>query len=69
MTATSSRLLTLTPRERQVFDALIEGRSNKEIAQALDISPRTVEGHRARIIRKVGASSASDMLARLMGLV
>ena len=63
---TQSRLLTLTPRERQVFDALIEGRSNKEIAQALDISPRTVEIFRAKVMTKMQAGSLSVLVR--MGL-
>lgn len=62
----SMRLATLTPRERQVFDALIDGKSNKEIALILDISPRTVEIFRAKVMQKMQASSLS-MLVR-MGL-
>lgn len=62
----SARLSTLTPRERQVFDALIDGKSNKEIALALDISPRTVEIFRAKVMQKMQAASLS-MLVR-MGL-
>ena len=62
----SMRLATLTPRERQVFDALIDCKSNKEIALILDISPRTVEIFRAKVMQKMQASSLS-MLVR-MGL-
>ncbi|KAK0331666.1 hypothetical protein LTR94_027994, partial [Friedmanniomyces endolithicus] len=62
----AARLSTLTPRERQVFDALIDGKSNKEIAIVLDISPRTVEIFRAKVMQKMQASSLS-MLVR-MGL-
>lgn len=62
----AARLATLTPRERQVFDALIEGKSNKEIAIVLDISPRTVEIFRAKVMQKMQAASLS-MLVR-MGL-
>jgi two-component system response regulator FixJ len=61
---TVSRLATLTPRERQVFDALIDGNSNKEIALMLDISPRTVEIFRAKVMQKMQAQSLS-MLVRL----
>jgi len=57
-----SRLLTLTPRERQVFDALIDGRSNKEIALLLDISPRTVEIFRAKVMSKMQAGSLSTLV-------
>ena len=61
---TAARLASLTPRERQVFDALIDGKSNKEIALALDISPRTVEIFRAKVMQKMQAQSLS-MLVRL----
>lgn len=52
----------LTPREAQVFDALIEGLSNKAIAQTLDISPRTVEVFRAKVMQKIEAESLSDLI-------
>ena len=52
----------LTPREAQVFDALIEGLSNKAIAQTLDISPRTVEVFRAKVMQKMQAESLSDLI-------
>lgn len=60
------KLSTLTPRERQVFDALIEGRSNKEIALALSISPRTVEIFRSKVMDKMQADSLSALVR--MGL-
>lgn len=55
-------LETLTPRERQVFDALILGRSNKEIALELNISPRTVEIFRAKVMAKMQADSLSALV-------
>ena len=64
--AATARLATLTPRERQVFDALIRGRSNKEIALDLDISPRTVEIFRAKVMQKMQADSLSALVR--MGL-
>ena len=60
------RLALLTPRERQVFDALIEGRSNKEIALELAISPRTVEIFRSKVMDKMQADSLSALVR--MGL-
>ena len=60
--AAAARLATLTPRERQVFDALIRGRSNKEIALDLDISPRTVEVYRANAMMKLQAKTLSDLV-------
>ena len=59
---TQSRLLTLTQRERQVFDLLVEGRSNKDVALALDISPRTVEIFRAKVMTKMQAESLSALV-------
>lgn len=64
--AVLTRLQTLTPRERQVFDDLFEGLSNKEIAQRLSISPRTVEIFRARVMEKMAADSLSALVR--MGL-
>jgi two-component system, LuxR family, response regulator FixJ len=63
---TGSRLATLTPRERQVFEALVEGRSNKEIALELQISPRTVEIFRAKVMTKMDAENLSALVR--MGL-
>lgn len=58
----SQNFETLTFRERQILTLLAIGRSNKEIGLSLDISYRTVEGHRARIMEKLGASSAADLV-------
>lgn len=60
--ATCARLATLTPRERQVFDALIEGKSNKMIALDLEISPRTVEIFRAKLMQKMQAHSLPELV-------
>lgn len=57
-----ARLATLTPRERQVFDALIDGSSNKEIGLKLEISPRTVEIFRAKVMTKMQASNLSTLV-------
>ena len=58
----SGRLSRLTPREKEIFDRLALGMQNKMVAQELDISPRTVELHRARIMEKLGATSLSDLV-------
>jgi two-component system, LuxR family, response regulator FixJ len=55
-----SRIASLSPREREVLDWLTEGRSNKMIARELEISPRTVEIHRANMMSKLGAHHASE---------
>jgi two-component system, LuxR family, response regulator FixJ len=53
---------TLTPREKQVLILLSEGHSNKVIARRLDLSPRTVEGYRARIMDKLEAHSVAELV-------
>jgi two-component system response regulator FixJ len=57
----ATRLARLTPRERQVMEQLIEGKISKEIAWSLGVSPRTVEGHRRRILEKMDVGSATEL--------
>lgn len=52
----------LTPREYQVFELVVAGRANKEIARTLAISPRTVEIHRGHMMEKMGVSSAAGLI-------
>lgn len=57
----------LTPREREVLARVIAGASNKEAGRTLGISPRTIEVHRARIMDKLGAKNAADLVRIVMG--
>ena len=58
---TTSRLVSLTDREREVMTLAVQGLANKEIARQLGISHRTVEVHRARVMHKMGASTLIDL--------
>ena len=53
---------SLTEREKEVFNLLVEGHQNKVIAHKLGISTRTVEVHRARVMEKLGARSLADLV-------
>ncbi|GAN81477.1 response regulator FixJ [Acidocella aminolytica] len=63
---TRTRLVSLTPRETQVLDRLVNGLPNKTIAYDLKISARTVEVHRANIMSKMGASSLPDLVRMVL---
>ncbi|WP_372786199.1 response regulator FixJ [Phenylobacterium sp.] len=56
------RIESLTPRERQVLEMIMQGSSNKVIAANLSISPRTVEIYRANVMSKMRADSLSDLI-------
>jgi FixJ family two-component response regulator len=53
---------TLTCREKEVLTLIAGGQSNKEAGRQLGISPRTIEVHRARIMEKLGAKNAADLV-------
>jgi RNA polymerase sigma factor (sigma-70 family) len=56
------RLARLTPREREVLAMIVEGRHNREIAQVLGISPRTVEVYKARVMDKLDVERLPDLI-------
>lgn len=58
-----ARVAALTPREREVLNCLAQGMSNKMVAAALGLSPKTIEDHRAAIIAKTGATTAAALIA------
>jgi len=58
----ASRLAKLSPREREVLDLVIAGKMNKTIADAMNISIKTVEAHRAKVMDKMGARSLAELV-------
>lgn len=62
----STRVASLSPRERQVMEGLIAGLSNKLIAREYDISPRTIEVYRANVMTKMQANSLSELVRLAM---
>lgn len=64
----TERYATLTQRERQVLDLIMKGASSKAMGRLLNISQRTVENHRASVMRRMSASSLSDLIHAVMEL-
>ena len=65
------RVLALSPRERQVLDRLTEGRTSKEIGQAIGISARTVDVYRSRLLHRLNVRTIAEAvrLATLAHLI
>ena len=61
-TGFADRYETLSAREREIFQLIAEARSNKEVAALLDISPATVETHRARILQKLDVHNIAEVV-------
>ena len=59
---------TLTPREREIAQHIVNGRSCKEIAKMLGISHRTVEVHRGALMRKLGARNAAGLVSKIVAV-
>ena len=60
------RLADLTPRERQVMELLVAGNTSKDIAAALQVSVRTVEGHRRVVLSKMQVTSAAQLVRTVL---
>lgn len=56
------RYAMLNPREREVMEAVVAGLANKQVARKLDLSEKTIEVHRARVMAKMGADSLADLV-------
>jgi two-component system, LuxR family, response regulator FixJ len=63
------RYAQLSEREREVLGLIVAGLTNKEIGRALDLSPRTVETHRANLFAKLQAESLAQLIRRYAALV
>ena len=60
--ASAERLAQLTQREREVLDLVVAGKTNRDIAEVLDISVKTVEAHRSKLMEKVEAESVAELV-------
>jgi PAS domain S-box-containing protein len=58
----------LTPREREIAALLVEGKTSKLIARQIGLSPRTVEMHRAKLMKKFAAATSGELVHRLLGV-
>lgn len=58
----ATRLANLTPREHEVMEMVTAGKSNKDIAQTLGVSAKTVEAHRSRVMEKMQADSLAELV-------
>jgi len=62
----TDRVARLTPREREVMEHLVAGKTSKEIAAAMNVSVRTVEGHRRVVLSKMSVSSAAQLVRTVL---
>lgn len=62
------RILSMTPREREIMDRMIAGQANKVIAIELEISQRTVEIHRSRVMHKMGTHSLAQLVRMFLAV-
>ena len=66
--AIAHRLEQLTQREREVMQLVVAGKLNKQIADTLNISMKTVEAHRARVMEKMGVRTLAELVTAVMSL-
>jgi two-component system response regulator TtrR len=66
--AIAHRLEQLTQREREVMQLVVAGKLNKQIADQLDISMKTVEAHRARVMEKMGVRTLAELVKAVMSV-
>lgn len=64
---TNWKIETLTPRENQVLNLLMRAHTTREVAEKLECSPRTVEVHRSRILKKTNSKNFVSLICRLHG--
>ncbi|MEM7012094.1 MAG: response regulator transcription factor [Verrucomicrobiota bacterium] len=62
----SGHVIGLTKREREIMHAVVDGRTNKEIARNLGIAVKTVDTHRERLMKKIGAHNSADIVRYAM---
>jgi FixJ family two-component response regulator len=62
------RISSLTPREKQVMDLVIQGKPNKSVGTALGLSPKTVEVHRANVMKKMAVGSLAELVRMVFSL-
>lgn len=63
-----ARIRSMTPREREIMDRMVDGQANKVIAIELEISQRTVEIHRSRVMHKMGTHSLAHLVRMVMAV-
>ncbi|WP_227817875.1 LuxR C-terminal-related transcriptional regulator [Nitrogeniibacter aestuarii] len=66
MIARGKQAATLTDRERQILNMVVSGKTNKEMADVLNISPKTVDKHRTSLMTKLDVHSAAQLMARAL---
>ena len=63
----SERDQNLTPKERLILAEVVRGHTSKEIARSFGVSPRTVEAHRAKLLKKFGARNTAELVRKVLG--